>query len=106
MTIPSDASTTVDELMSEYMVVTVNSVLRYYMHSPSLILLLFASLYRNCGGYIWGYQADNFLQKEKGQTAIQIASWLGWIPAVAGSIGCLFGGALSDRLAAKYGKGA
>ena len=85
--------------------VTFKSVVAYYVKSPSLIILLIASLYRNCGGYVWGYQANNFLENEKGQSSKQIASWLGWIPAVAGSIGCLLGGALSDRLAAKYGKG-
>eukprot|EP01083_Nonionella_stella_P205655 748713_1 len=85
--------------------VTIKSVIKYYAHSPSLFILLLASLYRNCGGYVWGYQANNFLENEKGQSSKQIASWLGWIPAVAGSMGCLFGGALSDRLATKYGKG-
>lgn len=85
--------------------VSFKSVIAYYMKTPSLIILLIASLYRNCGGYVWGYQANNFLENEKGQSSNQIASWLGWIPAVSGSIGCLLGGALSDRLATKYGKG-
>ena len=85
--------------------VSFKSVIAYYMKTPSLIILLIASLYRNCGGYVWGYQGNNFLENEKGQTSNQIASWLGWIPAVSGSIGCLLGGALSDRLASKYGKG-
>ena len=83
--------------------VDIQSVIKYYMKSPSLIILLIASLYRNCGGYVWGYQANNFLSIEKGQSEQEIAKWMGWIPAVAGSIGVLLGGALSDRLAFKYG---
>lgn len=89
----------------EIEIVTFKSVIKYYVETPSLIILLIASLYRNCGGYVWGYQANIFLETVKGQSKNEIAQWMGWIAAVGGSFGCLLGGALSDRLAAKYGKG-
>eukprot|EP01084_Bolivina_argentea_P261245 441400_1 len=87
-------------------IVTIKEVIAYFSKTPSLIILLIASLYRNSGGNVWGYSANNFLENEKGQTPNEIAQYLGWIPGIFGSIGCLFGGALSDRLATKYGSGA
>lgn len=101
----SDSEDTEIEQIQPTAHVSIPSVLGYYMKTPSLILLLIASLYRNSGGYVYGYQANNFLQNEKGQSREDIAAWMGWIPAVSGSIGCLLGGALSDRLATLYGRG-
>lgn len=43
---------------------------------------------------------DNFFVIEKGDSNYTIAAWLGWVPMVAGSIGCLAGGLISDKLAA------
>lgn len=39
---------------------------------------------------------DNFFVNEKGDDNYTIATWLGWVPMVAGSIGCLAGGIISD----------
>lgn len=37
----------------QYQHMTVCGVLLYLVKTPSLLLLLFASFYRNCGGYVW-----------------------------------------------------
>ena len=79
--------------------VTIGKVLWYMAKTPSLCLLLFASFYRNCGGYVWGYQADNYFVNETLDDNYTVATWLGWVPMVAGSIGCLLGGIISDKLA-------
>ena len=78
--------------------ISIKSVLIFIFSSPSLLLLLFASLYRNSGGYVWAYQANNYFSNVKNQSKKQIAQYLGWIPATSGSIGCLIGGILGDKI--------
>ena len=62
------------------------------------MFLIFASLYRNCGGYVWSYQANNYFKNVWDQSSLEIASYLGVIPMIAGSIGCLLGGLIADTL--------
>ena len=38
-----------------------------------------------------------------GESSASIARWMSWIPATFGSIGCLVGGVVSDRVAPKLG---
>ncbi|ETO07900.1 hypothetical protein RFI_29490 [Reticulomyxa filosa] len=79
-------------------VVELMDILRYLIKTPSLMLLLIVSLYRNSGGYVWAYQANNYFANVKHQSDNQIAIYMFWVPAVGGSIGLVSGSIFSDQL--------
>ncbi|XP_037076088.1 protein spinster homolog 1-like isoform X2 [Pollicipes pollicipes] len=69
---------------------------------PSLFLLCLAGAIRNAAGYVWSYSTQNYFEGI-GQTSTQIGSYMSWIPLVAGSIGVVFGGFISDRVVSRVG---
>jgi len=73
-------------------------IARYWCGAKSLLLLCVAGAVRNAGGYVWAYNTNLFFENVRHQTAAQIATYLGWVPLLGGSIGALVGGAISDRV--------
>jgi MFS family permease len=69
---------------------------------PSVLLLCLAGSIRNAAGYVWAYNTQVYFENI-GQSRIEIAAWLSWIPMVGGSIGVLVGGFISDRFVLKSG---
>ncbi|ODN02815.1 Protein spinster 1 [Orchesella cincta] len=69
---------------------------------PSVLLLCFAGSIRNAAGYVWAYNTQIYFESI-GETGTDIAKWLSWIPMVAGSIGVVVGGFISDRFVIKSG---
>ena len=67
-------------------------ILAYFLSSPSIILLFIASLIRNAGGYVWAYNTTQFFENVKGQSKLQIAEFMQWIPLIGGSMGAVLGG--------------
>lgn len=64
---------------------------------PGMFLLCIAGGIRNAGGYVWAYNTELFFEG-LGYTPIQISTFMSWIPLVAGSIGAVVGGLISDIL--------
>eukprot|EP00049_Salpingoeca_infusionum_P001038 m.44532 g.44532 ORF g.44532 m.44532 type:complete len:500 (+) comp10838_c0_seq2:443-1942(+) len=81
---------------------TVWSVLVYFFTYKSLLLLCLAGAVRNAGGYVWALNTELFFQ-DRGQTTKEIGTYMSWIPLVAGSLGAVFGGFISDRIVKKRG---
>ncbi|XP_074655462.1 MFS-type efflux pump MSMEG_3705-like [Tubulanus polymorphus] len=69
---------------------------------PSLIVLILAGSIRNAGGYVWAYNTQPYFESV-GQTPEQIGTFMSWIPLVAGSIGVVLGGFISDKFVKKRG---
>ena len=67
-------------------------ILAYFFGTPSIILLFVASLIRNAGGYVWAYNATQFFENVKGQSSVEIAEFMQWIPLIGGSLGAVLGG--------------
>jgi len=80
---------------------TVCSIITYFVSTPSLVILLMASLIRNAGGYVWAYNAADFFSNVDGQSGTQQAIYMQWIPLIGGCFGALLGGFVSDRYVAK-----
>jgi len=80
---------------------TVCSIVKYFVSTPSLIILLIASLIRNAGGYVWAYNAATFFENVDDQSGDQQAVYMQWIPLIGGCFGALFGGFISDRFVKK-----
>ena len=51
---------------------------------------------------MWAYNAQLYFEAA-GQSSAEVAGWLSWIPAVAGSVGAVLGGVLSDALYGRCG---
>lgn len=64
---------------------------------PGMLMLCIAGGVRNAGGYVWGYNTQPFFQS-KGYSDTYIASFMTFIPLVAGSFGAILGGVISDFL--------
>ena len=64
---------------------------------PGMLTLCIAGGVRNAGGYVWAYNTEIFFEKS-GYTSDHIKSFMSWIPLVAGSIGAVVGGVISDVL--------
>ena len=64
---------------------------------PGMLMLCFAGGIRNAGGYVWAYNTQPFFRDE-GYHDNVIASFMSVIPLVAGSIGAVVGGLVSDWL--------
>ena len=60
-------------------------------------MLCIAGGIRNAGGYVWAYNTQPFFQ-DKGYSPDTIASFMSVIPLVAGSLGAVVGGLISDVL--------
>lgn len=64
---------------------------------PGMLVLCIAGGVRNAGGYVWAYNTELFFEKS-GYSKTHIQSFMSWIPLVAGSIGAVVGGIISDVL--------
>ena len=64
---------------------------------PGMLVLCLAGGIRNAGGYVWAYNTELFF-KDRGFNGDQINHFMSWIPLVAGSIGAVVGGIISDVL--------
>lgn len=64
---------------------------------PSPALLCLAGSIRNAAGYVWAYNTQPYYESI-GQSSIDIAKYMSWIPLVGGSIGVVLGGFISDRI--------
>ena len=64
---------------------------------PGMLTLCIAGGIRNAGGYVWAYNTELFFEKS-GFTSDHIRNYMSWIPLVAGSIGAIVGGIISDVL--------
>ena len=80
---------------------TVCDIIKYFLTTPSLIILLTASLIRNAGGYVWAYNAATFFENVDNQSGTQQATYMQWIPLIGGCFGALLGGFISDRFVKK-----
>mmetsp|Transcript_30800 Transcript_30800/g.49404 ORF Transcript_30800/g.49404 Transcript_30800/m.49404 type:complete len:504 (-) Transcript_30800:191-1702(-) len=76
-------------------------IIGYFVSTPSLVILLIASLIRNAGGYVWGYSAAEFFENVDNQDGKQQALYMQWIPLIGGCFGSLLGGYISDRYVKK-----
>ena len=64
---------------------------------PGMFVLCIAGGVRNAGGYVWAYNTELFFE-DVGYSKTHIQSFMSWIPLVAGSIGAVVGGIISDIL--------
>lgn len=64
---------------------------------PGMLTLCIAGGIRNAGGYVWAYNTELFFEKS-GFSDDHIRNYMSWIPLVAGSIGAIVGGIISDVL--------
>ncbi|XP_014672430.1 PREDICTED: uncharacterized protein LOC106812934 [Priapulus caudatus] len=69
---------------------------------PSTLLLCLAGSVRNAAGYVWAYNTQPYFESV-GQTPLEIAKYMSWLPLVAGSIGVVFGGCISDQVVKRRG---
>jgi len=69
---------------------------------PFLLVFFLASSLRMGAGYCFAYNNQIFFNM-LGESSKSVASWMSWIPATFGTIGCLLGGVISDRVAPKLG---
>ena len=76
----------------------IRELFKLFFMSPSLLLLCIAGGVRNGGGYVWAYNTETFFENVKDQSPSQINHFMSWIPLVAGSLGVVVGGFISDRL--------
>merc|ERR1712087_812968 len=76
---------------------------KYFLSDSSKIILLLAGGLRYGAGYVWGQYSSLYFEITKNQTKQQIASYLGWIPAVGGVLGTIVGGLVADFAVTKFG---
>lgn len=69
---------------------------------PGMFLLCIAGGIRNAGGYVWAYNTQVFFNTS-GLSDQTIESYMSWIPLVAGSLGAVVGGLISDLLVKNRG---
>lgn len=84
-------------------VLSVRELARYWLSSPSLLLLCLAGGIRNAGGYVWGSYTRVFFKDFRHVPNDVFAAYMGWIPLVGGSLGALAGGFISDKLVNRVG---
>ncbi|KAK7095407.1 MFS-type efflux pump MSMEG_3705-like [Littorina saxatilis] len=68
----------------------------------SVVLLCLGGSVRNAAGYVWAYNTQLYFEAMN-QTPTQIAMYMSWIPLVAGSIGVILGGQVSDFVVKRMG---
>ncbi|XP_077986193.1 uncharacterized protein LOC144440682 [Glandiceps talaboti] len=71
--------------------------------NPVYIMLLLASAVRCGGGYVFGYNINNYMSYA--YPGYPIENFLSWIPALTGVFGSVVGGVTSDRIATHGGRG-
>ena len=75
----------------------VRKVLQAYLQ-PALILLCVGGGIRLGAGLVWAYNVKAYFdQLHCGE--VDVGEYLSWVPIVGGTLGALFGGLVSDRLA-------
>eukprot|EP01083_Nonionella_stella_P065815 172786_1 len=80
---------------------TLCQVVKYFATTPSLIILLTASLIRNAGGVVWAVTAKIFFENVDNESGTSQAMFMQWIPLIGGCFGALLGGFISDRFVAR-----
>ena len=53
-------------------------------------------------GYVWAYNTQPYFES-MGETPTDIGKYMSWIPLVAGCIGVVLGGFISDRVVKRVG---
>ncbi|OQV13290.1 hypothetical protein BV898_12496 [Hypsibius exemplaris] len=75
--------------------------------SPVIIILFIGGSIRNAGGYVWGYNSQLYYQSASKltptETRQEMATYLSWIPLVAGSISVIGGAVFTDRIVKRFG---
>ena len=71
---------------------------------PGMFVLCIGGGIRNAGGYVWAYNTQPFFSLK--YTDEVIAAYMSVIPLVAGSIGAVVGGLISDLLVKNRGTSA
>lgn len=69
---------------------------------PALLLLCVAGGLRQGGGLVWGYNVKAYFSHYY-CASVNVGSYLSWVPLVSGTIGALFGGWVSDKVARTRG---
>jgi hypothetical protein len=64
--------------------------------SHAFVSMLFSA------GYVWAYNTQPYFESI-GQTRTDIGKYMSWIPLVAGCIGVVLGGFISDRVVKRIG---
>ncbi len=70
---------------------------------PGMLMLTIAAGIRNAGGYVWAYNTEIFYEHVYDLSPDHISRFMSWIPLVAGSLGAVVGGLLSDLVVKKRG---
>ena len=79
----------------------IRKVLQAYLQ-PALLLLCIGGGFRLGAGLVWAYNVKPFFaQLYCG--GVNVGIYLSWVPIVGGTLGTLFGGLVSDRLARASG---
>ena len=76
-------------------------VLVTYLQLPLLLLCVAGGL-RQGGGLVWSYNVKAYFTHYY-CGSVNVGSYLSWVPLVGGTIGALFGGWVSDRVARSRG---
>ena len=80
----------VNDLLSKMLLLLITFIM------PGMSTLCIAGGIRNAGGYVWAYNTQPFFSLKYSDTTI--AAYMSVIPLVAGSIGAVVGGIISDVL--------
>ena len=72
-------------------------VLQGYLQ-PALIVMCVAGGFRMGAGVVWAYNVKTYFSQLHGES-VNVGVYLCWVPVVGGTLGALFGGLMSDRLA-------
>ena len=72
-------------------------VLHAYLH-PALIIMCVAGGIRLGAGLVWAYNVKIYFGQLYCEH-VNVGEYLSWVPLVGGTLGALFGGLVSDRLA-------
>ena len=69
---------------------------------PALLLLCIGGGFRLGAGLVWAYNVKPFFTQLYCEE-VNVGIYLSWVPIVGGTLGTLFGGLVSDRLARASG---
>ena len=83
---PKPAASTSVEHQPRKAVLSVAELARYWLSSPTLILLCIAGGVRNAGGYVWADNTASFFKDFRGVPDNVFESYMGLIPLIGGSL--------------------